>query len=344
MGELYIQFVKNERFTARIDGWASDGSGVCHVGGRAVFAKGAIPGELWELKLVRVTASAAWARGEKLLEASPDRREPPCPVYGKCGGCALLHVDYSAELDFKLSRVNEALRRIGGLDFQISEILGAEKTEGYRNKSILAVAAGENGPVAGFYRQRSHEVVPAERCLLQSPLSEAAVPYPLSPYAISKVAGEAATRAYGEYRGLRVFVARPSNHTGPGQTTKFVVPSFVEQAKAIRRGERDRFTAGNLASGRDFSDVRDIVAAYRIILEKGAPGETYNVSAAPRVTIAELFDEIRKAAGVDAPVESDPALVRPTDFSRALDTAKLRALGWNPSRTLADTLRDMLGA
>ncbi len=174
MDNCELQFVKNERFTARIDGWASDGSGVCRAGGRAVFVKGAIPGETWECKLVRVTASAAWARGETLLEASPDRREPPCPVYGKCGGCALLHVDYRSELECKLSRVNEALRRIGALEFQIPEILGAERPEGYRNKSILAVAAGENGPVAGFYRQRSHEVVPAERCLLQSPLSEAA--------------------------------------------------------------------------------------------------------------------------------------------------------------------------
>ncbi len=177
-----------------------------------------------------------------------------------------------------------------------------------------------------------------------APLNESAPLYPLSPYAVSKVAGESAVRAYGKYCGIRACIARPSNHTGPGQTAKFIVPSFIGQAKAIRRGERKSFTAGNLASGRDFSDVRDIVAAYRVLLERGVPGETYNVSAAPRVTIAELFVEIQHAAEVTAPIETDPALYRPTDFARVLDTAKLRALGWRPTHALADTLRDMLAA
>ena len=177
-----------------------------------------------------------------------------------------------------------------------------------------------------------------------APVSESTPLYPLSPYAVSKVAGEAIAHAYGEYRGLRTFVARPSNHTGPGQTAKFVVPSFIGQAKAIKRGERKAFLAGNLASGRDFSDVRDIVAAYRIILERGKAGETYNVSAAPRVTISELFDEIQRVAGISAPIETDSALYRPTDFARVLATSKVRALGWQPTHTLADTLRDMFAA
>ena len=175
-----------------------------------------------------------------------------------------------------------------------------------------------------------------------SPVDESAETFPASPYAISKVAGEAATRAYGRYRGLRAFVARPSNHTGPGQTARFVVPSLVGQAKAILRGERRAFAAGDTASGRDFSDVRDIVSAYRAILEHGDPGTTYNICAGTRMTIAKLIEAVKSAAGIDAPVETVAGLVRPTDFSRVLDTSRVRALGWSPTHSLADTLRDMM--
>lgn len=175
-----------------------------------------------------------------------------------------------------------------------------------------------------------------------APVTEDAPLYPLSPYAISKAAGEAATRAYGLYKGLETLVVRPSNHTGPGQTAKFVVPSFIAQAKEILRGERREFVTGNLESGRDFSDVRDIARAYAIILEKGVNGATYNACSRTRVRIGELLEEIKRLSGADAPVAVDQKLFRPTDYSRLLDTSRLRALGWKPAYTLADTLRDML--
>ena len=168
-------FTKNRILTAEIESFASDGSGVCRVDGRAIFVKGALPGETWDIKLTKVTPAAIWAIGLNRISDAPDRCVPSCPVYGKCGGCATLHMNYEAELRFKLERVNEALRRIGGTDFRITEILGSEHTEGYRNKSILNVAMGANGPVAGFYRPRSHDVVPAENCLIQSELSARAV-------------------------------------------------------------------------------------------------------------------------------------------------------------------------
>ncbi|MCD7844327.1 MAG: 23S rRNA (uracil(1939)-C(5))-methyltransferase RlmD, partial [Oscillospiraceae bacterium] len=113
-----------------------------------------------------VTRTAVCGRGEALLLPSPARIEPICPVFGKCGGCAAMHMTYNQELQCKLERVNDALRRIGGLTIQAETILGAPQQEGYRNKGIYNFAPG---PVCGFYRARSHEVIPARRCYLQPP-------------------------------------------------------------------------------------------------------------------------------------------------------------------------------
>ncbi len=155
---------KNEIYTAEMEGFSSDGAGVCRIGGRAVFVPRALPGETWRVRIVKANRTAAWGRGEERLTTSPHRIAPACPVFGKCGGCACMHMDYEAELDFKLRRINDALRRIGGLDLRADAILGAETIEGYRNKAIYNFAPG---PVCGFYRARSHEVIEPPRCLLQ---------------------------------------------------------------------------------------------------------------------------------------------------------------------------------
>ena len=155
---------KNELYDALITGFSMDGGGVCRIGGRAVFVPRAIPGESWRVRIVKVNNSVVFGRGEELLAPSPARREPLCPVFGKCGGCATLHMEYEKELEFKLGRVRDALQRIGGLSLPVEQIHGAEGTEGYRNKAIYNFAPG---PVGGFYRARSHDIVSAERCLLQ---------------------------------------------------------------------------------------------------------------------------------------------------------------------------------
>ena len=155
---------KNDRIEAEITGYTSDGGGVCRAEGRAVFVPRAIPGERWRVRIVKVNRTAVWGRGEELLRPSPHRIEPACPAFGRCGGCACMHMTYDEELAFKLGRVNEALRRIGGLTLQAETILGAECVEGYRGKAIYNFAPG---PVCGFYRARSHDVIEAPRCLLQ---------------------------------------------------------------------------------------------------------------------------------------------------------------------------------
>lgn len=155
---------KNDIVEAAVEGFSSDGGGVCRVDGRAVFVPRAIPGERWRVRIVKANRTAVWGRGEALLEPSPHRVGPACPVFGKCGGCACMHLDYETELSFKLGRVNDALKRIGGLDLRAEGIVGAEEIAAYRNKAIYNFAPG---PVRGFYRARSHDVVAAPRCLLQ---------------------------------------------------------------------------------------------------------------------------------------------------------------------------------
>lgn len=173
---LMNELVKNQIHEAEITGYSSEGAGVCRLFGRAVFVPGAIPGETWKVRILKVGASAVYARGETLLSASPERTEPACPAFGRCGGCDLMHMSYAEELRFKLGRVNDALLRIGGLDFQMETINGSARIEGYRNKGIYAVAPGSEGPVVGFYASRSHQVVPLPlgRCLIQTPFSDRA--------------------------------------------------------------------------------------------------------------------------------------------------------------------------
>lgn len=164
------QLAKNQIHTATVESFSSQGFGVCRVGGRAVFLPGGIPGEKWEIKLLKVTSSAVYAKGITLLEPSVHRISPACPVYGKCGGCELMHMDYELELKFKLGRVNDAIKHIGGIDFIIDEIIGADTRTNYRNKAIYAVGDG----ITGFFRGRSHDIVPVENCLIQSPIADRA--------------------------------------------------------------------------------------------------------------------------------------------------------------------------
>jgi 23S rRNA (uracil1939-C5)-methyltransferase len=170
MEEIYHNMI----VTAEIDGYTSEGLGVCRIGGRAVFVRGALPGETWRLKLTKVTKTAVYAHGEDCLKTSPARIDPACPVFGRCGGCDLLHMRYEEELDMKRMRVNDAFRRIGGLTLEVSEIVPADTITRYRNKAIYAVAEKDGEPVFGFYRSGSHDVVPVAGCLLQTETADRA--------------------------------------------------------------------------------------------------------------------------------------------------------------------------
>lgn len=170
--------------------------------------------------------------------------------------------------------------------------------------------------------------------------------FPLAPvtmYAISKAAADSATLAYAKHHHMRTIVARPSNHTGPGQSPQFVVPSLARQIKAIAAGGDSSLKVGNVDSKRDFTDVRDVVRAYRLLLEKGRDGEAYNISSQNILRIGTVLDKLASIAGVKPRIVVDPEKFRPYDSSPLLDVSKLQEdTGWKPGISLETTLTDLL--
>lgn len=167
---------------------------------------------------------------------------------------------------------------------------------------------------------------------------------PLSPYAASKLAAECAGMQFNRSYGIAVVCARPFNHLGAGQDPGFVVPSFASQVQTIAQGNSEPvLKVGNLEPIRDFSHVLDVVAAYRLLLESGEPGTAYNVCSGEGRSIRSLLDELLSLAGLDASVEVDRSRVRPVEIPRLVGSPeRLQQLGWAPSRTVRDALRDVL--
>jgi GDP-4-dehydro-6-deoxy-D-mannose reductase len=179
------------------------------------------------------------------------------------------------------------------------------------------------------------------------PLTEETIPDPRHPYGISKVAAGQLVPIYWERYQLPVFEARPFNHIGPRQTTGFVVPDFASQLAAIKLGQKKaRISVGNLDAERDFTDVRDVVAAYIKLAESGRPGETYLICSGQAVTIRHMLDTLIELAQVEVQVNQDPARIRPSDTPCLYGSyAKIEEhTAWRPQislrQSLADALRD----
>ena len=176
------------------------------------------------------------------------------------------------------------------------------------------------------------------------PLNEGDPTVSNNPYGISKATQERFAALYAERYGLEVCLTRSFNHTGPGQNPNFVLPSWCRQAAAIERsGKPGKMTVGNLKVARDFSDVRDVVRAYRLILEGGRAGEAYNVGSGRALPLGELLEAVTGFCSQDIEVEIDPELIRPTDTPFiCCDYSKLREeLGWVPDLSIEGTLREL---
>lgn len=176
------------------------------------------------------------------------------------------------------------------------------------------------------------------------PITEDDPPATDNLYAVSKWTADVVTLMFAKRHGMHTMTARPCNHIGPGQSENFVVSAFTRQLIAIAAGKQPNvMQVGNLASHREFTDVRDTVRAYRLILEQGRAGHAYNVATGELTTIQALFDQLCAIVGVQPELTIDPKLYRPTDTQPLIDTSRIREhTGWRPEIPIGQTLRDVV--
>lgn len=178
------------------------------------------------------------------------------------------------------------------------------------------------------------------------PLQETSPLAPASPYAVARVAQEQLGDVYVRGYGLNLVATRSFNHVGAGQSNQFVVSALGKQFAELARGERDHLAVGNTSVVRDFLDVRDVVTAYVLLLERGERGEVYNVCSGRGTSVAGVIDIFQQITGISPRIVTDPRLMRPVENPVVIgDHGKLaRALGWQPSHSLKEALRSVYDA
>ena len=177
------------------------------------------------------------------------------------------------------------------------------------------------------------------------PLREDQPLRPGNPYAAGKAAQEMLGRLYAEAYGMDIVMVRAFNHTGPGQTPTFVIPDFAKRIAAMEKGQMPKeLLVGNLEAVRDFSDVRDIVRGYAMLLERGRAGEVYNIGSGQGYSIRDLLQRLLAMTEETIVVSRDPERVRPLDVPVLIgDIQKITDhTGWKPEIPMETTLRDVL--
>jgi GDP-4-dehydro-6-deoxy-D-mannose reductase len=211
--------------------------------------------------------------------------------------------------------------------------------EGTLNVLGAAVDAGVERVLAVSSADVYGKVDPSEL-----PLTEDSPLRPASPYAASKVAADYLGLQAWLGRGLPVLRVRAFNHLGPGQTDKFVAPALASRIARAERGGGDVLPIGDLSARRDFTDVRDVVRAYRLLMEHGEPGEVYNVCSGVDLAVQDLADQLLAQARIPLKFETDPELLRPVEVPvlRGSHQRLTEATGWTPEISISQTLTDLL--
>ena len=267
-------------------------------------------------------AVARWARWD--LAAGPDEGREPL----LWGADAIVHLagQASAARSFDDPRGTFEANALGTL-----ALLEAARAAGFKGPLLLVSSSEVYGRIG------------------DTPATEAARIAPVSPYGASKAAAEALGSAYARGHGMKVVIARAFSHTGPGQGPSFALASWARQVAELEaraaRGEAGpyRLEVGNLEPVRDYSDVRDVVRAYLVLLERGEAGEAYNVASGRGIALREALQMLRARARVAIEVVESGARLRPADLSYLVgDAARLRALGWSPRHAFEETLEALL--
>jgi len=167
---------------------------------------------------------------------------------------------------------------------------------------------------------------------------------PITPYAASKAAVDLLGVQHYLAHNTNVVIVRPFNHAGPRQSPRYVLAGLALQVAEVESGQRHYLEAGNLDVVRDFTDVRDVVRAYRLLGQWGQAGEIYNLGSGTGTRIGDALDHLRSKAGTNISVRVDPARVRAIDQPLLIaDASKLQStVGWRPRYTIEQTLADML--
>lgn len=177
----------------------------------------------------------------------------------------------------------------------------------------------------------------------QMPLSEGYKLEPQNPYAVAKLSQEMLGKVYTAL-GVDVVMTRSFNHIGPRQSDRFVVPSFIKQLVAISEGKQTQMQVGNIDVSRDFTDVRDVVAAYYTILHEGKSGEVYNVCSGHAHKLSEIITTAENILGIKANIEVDRNRLRPNDTMLIFgNNQKIKEeLGWQPQYSFEQTIKDII--
>lgn len=235
---------KNQCFEMTCDAFGQDAQGVCRHEGMAVFVPGLLPGERALVRIVKPEKRYAFGRVEKLLEKSPSRAEPFCPIYKRCGGCVCQHMTYEASLAFKRQQVQDLLQRVGGLSIEVPPVWGMAHPFGYRNKGAYPVAQTDGAPACGFFAPRSHDLVPLPEngCAIQGEDSARATQAVLSWMRENNVP------AYDEQTGRGLVRHIMTRSTTSGELMVVVVVTRADIPKASRLIELLRAAVPGLCS------------------------------------------------------------------------------------------------